>query len=106
MVPSTGYLRYFALHPYPPGFILRFPPRASLELEPVVDYPKLIEVFREYGQHAALCWASTTWARSTTAIQAGRTEEIILVAEALHEQRIAQIATPDRRSAATRCAWC
>ena len=27
------------------------------------------------------------------AIQAGRTEEIILVAEALHEQRIAQIAT-------------
>ena len=49
MAPSTGYLQHFALHLYPPGFILRFPPRASLELEPVVDYPKLIDVFREYG---------------------------------------------------------
>jgi uridine kinase len=92
MVPSAGYLRYFALHPYPPGFILRFPPRSSLELEPVVDYPKLIHVFREYGHTLRLLGIQDVGALNE-AIQAGRTNEIILVAEALHEQRIAQIAT-------------
>jgi uridine kinase len=92
MVPSTGYLRYFALHHYPPGFILRFPPRYSLELEPVVEYPKLIHVFREYGQTLRLLGIEDVGSLNE-AIRAGRTNEIILVAEALHEQRIAQIAT-------------
>src|SRR5450756_1916666 len=50
MVPSAGYLRYFALTYYAPGFILRFPIRNTAELQPVVEYPKLIHVFREYGQ--------------------------------------------------------
>jgi uridine kinase len=92
MVPSTGYLRYFGLIPYPPGFILRFPTRSSLELEPAVDYPKLINVFREYGHTLHLLGIEDVGALDD-AIQAGRTEEIILVAEALHEQRIARIAT-------------
>jgi uridine kinase len=99
MVPSTGYLRGFALHHYPPGFILRFPTRASMaqgrdgvELEPVVDYPKLIHVFREYGQTLRLLGIEDVGALNE-AIRAGRTNEIILVAEALHEQRIARIAT-------------
>ena len=41
MVPSTGYLRHFSLTPYSnsAGFVLRFPHRSSLELEPAVDYP-------------------------------------------------------------------
>ncbi len=92
MVPSAGYLRYFGLYHYPPGFILRFPPRAGLELEPVVDYPKLIHVFREYGQTLRLLGIENVGALDE-AIEAGRTNEIILVAEALHELRIAQIAT-------------
>jgi len=91
MVPSTGYLRHFALHPYPPGFILRFPPRASLELEPVVAYPKLMDVFREYG-HTLRVLGINSVAALNAAIEAGRTNEIILVAEALHAQRIAEIA--------------
>jgi len=91
MVPSTGYLRYFALHPYSPGFILRFPPRAGLELEPVVAYPKLMDVFREYGHTLRLLGINNV-AALNAAIQAGRTNEIILVAEALHAQRIAEIA--------------
>ena len=92
MVPSTGYLRHFGLIPYPPGFILRFPTRSSLELEPAVDYPKLIHVFREYGHTLHLLGIEDVGALDD-AIQAGRTNEIILVAEALHEQRIARIAT-------------
>lgn len=92
MVPSTGYLRHFALHSYPPGFILRFPPRASLELEPVVAYPKLMDVFREYGHTLRVLGIEDVGALNA-AIGAGRTNEIVLVAEALHAQRIAQIAT-------------
>ncbi len=91
MVPSTGYLRYFALHPYPPGFILRFPPRASLELEPVVAYPKLMDVFREYGHTLRLLGINNV-AALNAAFREGRANEIILVAEALHAQRIAEIA--------------
>jgi uridine kinase len=92
MVPSAGHLRYFGLHHYPPGFILRFPPRSCQELDPVVDYPKLIHVFREYGQTLRLLGIENVGALDE-AVEAGRTNEIILVAEALHEQRIAQIAT-------------
>jgi uridine kinase len=92
MVPSTGYLRYFGLTPYEPGFVLRFPQRTSLALDPVVEYAKLIHVFREYGQTLKLLGIEDVGALDD-AIQAGRTEEVILVAEALHEQRIARIAT-------------
>ncbi len=92
MVPSTGYLRYFALRPYPPGFILQFPPRTSLALEPVVEYPKLISVFREYGHTLRLLGIQDVGALNE-AIRAGRTNEIILVAEARHEERVARIAS-------------
>ena len=92
MVPSAGYLRYFALTYYAPGFILRFPIRNTTELQPVVEYPKLIHVFREYGQTLHLLGIEDVGALDQS-IDAGRANEIILVAEALHEQRIAQIAT-------------
>jgi uridine kinase len=91
MVPSTGYLRYFALHHYPPGFILRFPRRQSTDLQPVVDYPKLLAVFREYNHALHLLGVPDVGALNQK-IKEGRTNEIILVAEALHEQRIARIA--------------
>ena len=74
MVPSTGYLRYFTLTPYSDsaGFVLRFPHRNSLELEPAVDYPKLIQVFREYGHTLRLLGIEDVGALDD-AIQAGRT---------------------------------
>jgi uridine kinase len=93
MTPSAGYLPYFSLHPYDPGFILRFPTRRqNTGLEPVIEYPKLIAVFREYGQTLRLLGVHDVGALND-AILADRTDEIILVAEARHEQRIARIAT-------------
>ena len=62
MAPSAGLLGYFALHPYPPGFILRFPQRNSLELEPVIDYPKL-SISSASTVTRGGCSASRTWAR-------------------------------------------
>jgi uridine kinase len=92
MVPATGYLRWFELKHYPPGFILRFPrSRAPKTLQPYQDYPKLIAVFREYGE-----WMNVMDVRDVgglnEAFENGRLRELILVAEALHEQRIVQIA--------------
>jgi uridine kinase len=92
MAPSTGYLRWFELTHYPPGFILRFPRRHwPTELQPFRDYPKLVAVFREYGE-----WMDVMDVRDVgglnEAFENGRVRELILVAEALHQERIAQIA--------------
>jgi uridine kinase len=92
MAPSTGCLKYFALHPYSTGFMLQFPhQRRPVELSPIAPYPKLFTVFEEAGQ-----WLDRLGIRSAgalnEAIAAGRLPEISLVAEALHEARIAEIA--------------
>jgi uridine kinase len=92
MVPSTGCLQYFALHAFPPGFMLEFPHQSRpTEVTPLTPYPKLFEVFEEAGH-----WLDRLGIRNAGALNdaiiAGRLPEISLVAEALHEARIAQIA--------------
>lgn len=92
MVPSTGYLRFFALSPYHRGFILRFPRRERpTELAPVEDYHALWGVFEEYGHWLELLGLQDVNSINR-AIANGRIREIILVSEALHEERIVQIA--------------
>lgn len=92
MVPSTGYLRHFALQHYSTGFILRYPRHEQpTVLQPVVEYPKLVAVFREYGHWLRVLGISDV-GELNDALSAGRAGEVALVSEALHEQRIAQIA--------------
>jgi len=92
MVPSTGYLRWFALSPASGGFTLRYPRRHSpTQLEPLSDYPKLLAAFRQYGDWLTRLEIDNVGALND-AIAGGRTHEIILVSEALHEQHIADIA--------------
>jgi len=91
MVPSTGYLPCFALRPWPPGFVLQYPRRhRPTELLPVHDYPQLTAVFREYGEWLRLLGVESV-SDLNDAIASGRIQELILVSEALHEQRIAHI---------------
>jgi uridine kinase len=91
MLPSTGYLRYFALHPLPPGFVLQYPRRHwPTELRSYAEYPRLSAVFREYGEWLSLLGVDDLGSLDD-AIEKGNIQEIILVAEALHEDRIAQI---------------
>ena len=92
MVPTTGYLQWFALQKTGSGFTLRFPRRHQpTKLLPLPDYSKLLDTFREYGS-----WLHTMGIPSigalNDAILAGRAREVILVSEALHEGRIAEIA--------------
>lgn len=92
MVPSTGYLRYFRLYPYHDGFILQFPRRERpTELAPLEDYWPLWQVFEEYGRWLELLGVYDVWTVNE-AIRAGRMTEVILVSEALHEQRVSEIA--------------
>ncbi len=92
MVPSTGYLRWFALEPADGGFILRFPEGKDLtRLVSRNVAPQLMETFRQYGQwlkRLGLAHVGTL----NQVIEEGRIQEVVLVAEALHEQQIAAIA--------------
>jgi uridine kinase len=92
MVPSTGCLPYFALHAYPPGFMLQFPHQLRpTEVGSITPYPKLFSIFDEYGR-----WLERLGVRGVgalnDAIVDGRLPELALVGEALHESRIARIA--------------
>jgi uridine kinase len=92
MVPSTGYLRWFSLIITNGGFTLRFPRRQNpTELKPLPEYPKLLHTFREYGDWLNRLGLSSVGALNDS-IENGRIREIILVSEALHEQRVAEIA--------------
>jgi uridine kinase len=103
MVPSAGYLPYFSLVPYHDGFILRFPRRERpTELAQPEDYSALWQVFAEYREWLELLGIDDVWSINE-AVKSGRIREVILVSEALHEQRIVQISRiiaelpPDRR---------
>jgi uridine kinase len=93
MVPSTGYLKLFSLVNLPgPGFILQYPRRRDPNiLQPMPDTTKLLETFQQYGSWLDRLGIDSVGALND-AIQAGRIREIILVSEALHEQKIAEIA--------------
>jgi len=92
MVPSTGYLQWFALEKTGSGFTLRFPRRHEpTKILPLPDYSELLNTFREYGRWLQTLGISSIGALND-AILAGRAREVILVSEALHEGRIAEIA--------------
>jgi uridine kinase len=102
MVPSTGYLRWFELEVMDGSFALRYPRQHTpTQLAPMVDSPKLLAAFHQHGAWLERLGISSVGALDD-AIKAGRSQEIILVSEALHEQHIAEIARQiaDRRQQA------
>ncbi len=92
MLPSAGYVKWFDLELVEGGFTLRFPRRGSpKEISPVSEFPKMLAAFRRYGELLTTLGIESTGALND-AILAGRDQEIVLVAEARHEQRIAEVA--------------
>ncbi|HEX7976324.1 MAG TPA: nucleoside kinase [Anaerolineales bacterium] len=92
MVPSTGFLRWFELKPTGDAFTLHFPRRhAPTELQPMPEYPMLLRAFRQYGDWLKRLGIANVGALDD-AIQDNRVRELILVSEALHEQRVTDIA--------------
>ena len=92
MVPSTGYLKQFDLKYYLPGFILRYPTKSCpTEIPRFQEQRKLARIFYEFEKWGEIMAIEDVGAMNQQ-IAAGRTGELIRIAEALHEKKIAQIA--------------
>ena len=92
MVPSTGYLKWFDLMFTEGGFTLRYPRRHKPnEILPMPDYPRLLGTFLQYGDWLAKLGIENVGALNN-AIQSGRSDQIVLVSEAFHENNLARIA--------------
>lgn len=92
MVPSTGYLKWFDLVKVEGGFTLRYPRRHKPnELLPMPEYPKLLGAFIQYGEWLAKLGIEHVGALND-AIESGRSDQIVLVSEAFHENHLARIA--------------
>src|SRR5512137_1279118 len=92
MLPSTGYLRWFSISKMGDGYVLRYPRRQTPDrLLPMPSYPKLLATFRQYGDWLEKLGIESFGALND-AIHEGRSQEVILVSEALHDQNITAIA--------------
>lgn len=92
LVQSTGVLGVFELVQLEPGLILRFPPTSNpAELPPRQNIEKMRGVMDEHERWARILQWRTV-AQLNEIIESGRSREYVLVAEALHEKRLAAIA--------------
>lgn len=92
MVPSTRYLKWFRLAKTVDGFTLCFPRRHHpTHLQDPPQYPTLLTSFRLYGDWLTALGISSVGALND-AIDSGMSRKVVLVSEAFHERRIAEIA--------------
>ncbi|NMA92982.1 MAG: nucleoside kinase [Firmicutes bacterium] len=92
LVPRTGILDRFGLKYYQPGLILKFPDeRDPSRVAPFVEQKKLFGIFREAESWGSILGFETLDAMNRL-IEEGQGPEVVRVAEALHEKKIAQIA--------------
>lgn len=100
MAPSTGMLKYFDIVPYENGFMLLFPGANSRSVEPLVTSNKLFHTLDDSREWSKMLGIGTIGSLND-AIAAGRGQEIMLLQEALMEQKIgnlaAQIASDDKK---------
>ena len=99
LVPSSGYLKVWSLTPYNGGMILRVPDRHNPEqLAPFHEQPKTFDVFSE-AIHWNHIMSLDNVGDVNHACLNGKASDLILVAEALQEKKIVQIAEEiNRRS--------
>jgi uridine kinase len=92
MLPSTGYLQTFRLIKADYGFILQYPQKeAPDKLRKIKTDSKIGEVFRQADEWLARMGVADI-GQLNRVVRHDRVQELVLVAEALHEQRIAAIA--------------
>lgn len=100
MAPSTGMLKYFDIVPYENGFVLLFPGANSRSVEPLVTSNKLFHTLDDSREWSKMLGIGTIGSLND-AIAAGRGQEIMLLQEALMEQKIgnlaAKIASDDKK---------
>lgn len=92
LVPSAGYLQDFNLHTCAPGFVLTFPPHGKPGTMPVYRHEeRLFAVYQEYESWARILGVRTV-AHLNTLVDTKNINEYVLIAEALHEKKLANLA--------------
>ena len=92
LCPSTGYIQKFGFVLVPPGFFLQYPRATDPEHLPTYAFhPKLFSTFQEVAQWTKIMEIKNV-GELNEAVVHGQGREIISMAEALHEKKIAQIA--------------
>lgn len=91
MLPDMSYAKVFDLKSYAPGFLLQMPPRGSMELQKVEEAPLFSRVFLETQNWSELIGCNSL-IDLNKAIENHTVEDLILMAEALHEKKIAELA--------------
>ena len=92
LVPRTSYIQLFDLVEYYDGLLLRIPNKDNPnELEKVIKQEKMLDVFKEYLQWSKIMDMNNA-GDFNLACEKGYATDMINVAEALQEKKIAQIA--------------
>lgn len=92
MVPSLGRLHLFSVQYHAPGLILRFPDEEDpFSIPKFIKQSKLFDIFRESEQWYRVLGFDAVGVLNDL-LEAGQGPDIIRIAEALHEKKIAQIA--------------
>lgn len=92
MVPSTGYLKWFDLKFYENGLVLMYPDKSKpTEVASFRDINKLFKVYHENQKWGKILQVGDV-GELNQIIESGQGEDLIRVAEALHEKKIANIA--------------
>ncbi|MCL2793128.1 MAG: nucleoside kinase [Spirochaetaceae bacterium] len=92
LAPRTGFLKYFEIKKYSEGFLLRYPDKEKPDfIKPFKDIPIISKTYQEYKAWGKIQNFSSV-GELNEHIAAGRVEDIILMAEALHDKKAAQIA--------------
>jgi uridine kinase len=94
MVPSTASLTIFRLLPVSGGFILQYPRKPDpTTLQPIRAYDKLEAVFQQTDQWNQRMDVEDVGKLNRIVRKENHLHELVLVAEALHEQNVARIAS-------------
>ena len=91
MVPSTGYIQWFDLDLYENGFVIMFPNKNGSVVEPLETSTKLFHTLQDSKKWSQMLGVGTVGALNE-AISHGKGHELILLQEALMEERIGSIA--------------
>ncbi len=92
LTPSTGYIQLFDLEPYMDGVLLRIPKQTDpMELQPVIKQDKMFEAYKEHLTLQRTVGLDNV-GDLNLAIEKARSQDIILVSEAMQEKQVAKIA--------------
>ena len=91
LTPSTGYTPQFDLHPYYNGFFIALPLRTDpTRLHQSVHQEKMFDVFHQYQSWVEIMGVPTV-GQLNSKVLAGDASELIKIAEAFHENKLAQV---------------